>query len=115
MMTQIKEFLKADSTGKGQPRFGSYIGVVFVVGIVGILVFALVHDGTGTNRGFEGLHPGMTTTEVAAVLGVPRSETSSGPEIVQTWRMPDGPVYEVTFQDGKLIKKERRNGTKPVP
>ncbi len=113
-MTQIKEFLKADSTGKGPPRFGSYIGLVFVVGILSILVFALLHDDTGTNRAFAGLHAGMTPTEVAAVLGVPRSETSSGPQIVQTWRMPDGPVFEVTFQDGKLIKKERRNGTEPA-
>jgi len=115
MMSKIDEPMKADTAGKGQPRFGSYIGLFFVVGILGILSFALLHDDSGIGHAFTGLKPGMTPTEVAAVLGVPRSETRSGPSLVQTWRMPDGIIFKVRFQDGKLIAKERRAEVSPAP
>ena len=49
----------------------------------------------------------MTPTEVAALLGVPRSETKIGSKRVQVWRIPDGLTIEVEFQDGKLLSKER--------
>ena len=107
MMSKIDEHAKADTAAKGQPRFGSYIGLIFVVGILGILGFAILHDDSGIGHAFTKLKPGMTPTEVAAVLGVPRSETKTAARLVQTWRMPDGVIFEVNFQDGKLITKER--------
>jgi len=114
-MSKIDEHTKADTAGKGQPRFGSYIGLFFVVGILGILSFALLHDDSGIGHAFTRLKPGMTPTEVAAVLGVPRSETRTGPSLVQTWRMPDGVIFKVRFRDGKLIAKERRAEVSPAP
>ncbi|MGZ3300076.1 MAG: hypothetical protein ACXWO1_09770 [Isosphaeraceae bacterium] len=115
MMSKINEHTKADTAGKGQPRFGSYLGLFFVAAILGILSFALLHDDSGIGHAFTGLKPGMTPTEVAAVLGVPRSETRSGPSLVQTWRMPDGVIFKVRFRDGKLIAKERRAEVSPAP
>ncbi len=114
MMSKTNVHTKADAAGKGQPRFGSYFGLFFVVGILGILGFALLHD-PGIGHAFAGLKPGMTPTEVAAVLGVPRFETRTGPSLVQTWRMPDGILFKVRFQDGKLIAKERRAEVSPAP
>ncbi len=114
-MSKIDEPMKADTAGKGQPRFGSYIGLFFVVAILGILSFALLRDDSGIGHAFTKLKSGMTPTEVAAVLGVPRSETRTGPSLVQTWRMPDGIIFKVRFQDGKLIAKERRAGVSPEP
>ena len=105
MMSRTGERTKADTAAKGQPRFGSYIGLVFVVGILGILSFALLHDDFGTGHAFKGLKPGMTPTEVAAVLGVPRSETMSGSRVVQTWWMPDGPIFEVSLPGGKADRE----------
>ncbi len=105
-MSQVNEFAEADTAGTRPPRFGSYLGLFFIVGILGALSLALIRN-PGTGHAFAGLKPGMTPTEVAAVLGVPRSETKSGSQFVQTWRMPDGVAYEVRFQDGKLIAKER--------
>ena len=115
MMSRIDEHTTADTAGNSQPRFGSYIGLFFVVAILGILSFALLHDDSGIGHAFAGLKPGMTPTEVAAVLGVPRSETRSGPSLVQTWRMPDGVIFKVRFRDGKLIAKERRAEVSPAP
>ena len=115
MMSKIDEPMKADTAGKGQPRFGSYIGLFFVVAILGILSFALLHDDSGIGHAFTKLKSGMTPTEVAAVLGVPRSETRSGPNLVQTWRMPDGVIFKVRFRDGKLIAKECRAEFSPAP
>jgi hypothetical protein len=115
MTSKIDEHTTADTAGKGQPRFGSYIGLFFVVAILGILSFALLHDDSGIGHAYAGLKPGMTPTEVAAVLGVPRSETRSGPSLVQTWRMPDGIIFKVRFQDGKLIAKERGTEVSPAP
>ena len=114
MMSELDEHTKAETAGKGQPRFGSYLGLFFVAAILGILSFALFHD-SGIGHAFDGLKPGMTPTEVAAVLGVPRSETRTGPSLVQTWRMPDGIIFKVRFQDGKLIAKERRAEVSPAP
>lgn len=114
MMSELDEHTKAETAGKGQPRFGSYLGLFFVAAILGILSFALLHD-SGIGHAFTGLEPGMTPTEVAAVLGVPRSETRSGPRLVQTWRMPDGIIFKVRFQDGRLIAKERRAEVSPAP
>ena len=109
MMSELDKHTKGDTAGKGQPRFGSYLGLFFVAAILGILSFALLHD-SGIGHAFTGLKPGMTPTEVAAVLGVPRSETRTGPSLVQTWRMHDGIIFKVRFQDGKLVAKERRDG-----
>jgi hypothetical protein len=115
MMSKIDEHMKADTARKGQPRFGSYIGLFFVVAILGILSFAILHDDSGIGHAFTKLKPGMTPTEVAAVLGVPRSEMKTGPSLVQTWRMPDGIIFEVSFRDAKLIAKARRAEVSPAP
>jgi hypothetical protein len=116
MTSKIDEHTQAaDTAGKGQPRFGSYIGLIFVVGILGILSFAILHDDSGIGHAFTKLRPGMTPTEVAAVLGVPRSETKTGPNLIQTWRMPDGVTFRVSFQDGKLITTERGAEGSPAP
>jgi len=115
MMSKTNEHTTLDTAGPGQPRFGSYIGLFFVVGILGILSFAILHDDSGIGHAFTKLKPGMTPTEVAAVLGVPRSEAKSGPSLVQTWRMPDGVIFKVMFRDGKLIAKERGAEVSPVP
>jgi hypothetical protein len=112
-MIKTDEHTKLNTAGKGRPRFGSYLGLFFVAAILGILSFALLHD-SGIGHAFAGLKPGMTATEVAAVLGVPRSETRTGPRLVQTWRMPDGFMIEVRFQDGKLIAKGRGAEVSPA-
>jgi hypothetical protein len=91
---------------RSTPRFGSYLGVFYVVAIVGVLSWAVLRD-TGTTQAFERLRTGMTTTEVAALLGVPRTETADGPRVVQTWRIPDGQTFVVEFEDGKLVSKRR--------
>ena len=52
MMSKIDEHTKADTAGKGQPRFGSYLGLFFVAAILGILSFALLHD-SGIGHAFE--------------------------------------------------------------
>jgi hypothetical protein len=89
---------------KRPPRFGSYIGLLYVAAILGILSFAVLRD-TGTGHAFDRLQPGMTPTEVASLLGVPRSESKEGNRLVQTWRIPDGQTYVVEFSDGKLTQK----------
>ncbi len=114
MISTRDEDTSPDPAGQGQPRFGSYIGLFFVIAILGILSFAILRDDAGIGHAFTKLKPGMTPTEVAAVLGVPRSETKSGPSLVQTWRMPDGVTFEVRFQDGKLIAKERGAEVSPA-
>ena len=90
-----------------QPRFGSYIGLFFILAMIGILCFELLKD-PGVAHAYNALKPGMTTTQVAAVLGVPRSETKSGSQTVQTWQIPDGHTIVIEFQDGKLTAKERK-------
>ena len=37
MMSELDKHTKADTAGKGQPRFGSYLGLFFVAAILGIL------------------------------------------------------------------------------
>ena len=114
-MSTRHENIESEPAGIGQPRFGSYVGLLFVVAILGILSFALIHDDAGIGYAFTKLKPGMSPTEVAAVLGVPHSETKSGARLIQTWKMPDGPIVEVTFEDGKLITKDRRNRIRSAP
>jgi len=97
---------RAEASEKRPPRFGSYLGLFYVAVILGILGFAVFHD-AGTRHAFDQLKTGMTPTEVAALLGVPRSETTSGTRIVQVWRIPDGFTIEVEFQDGNLLAKKR--------
>ena len=92
---------------KSQPRFGSYIGLFFIVAMIGILCFELFHD-SGVAQAFNELKPGMSTTQVAALLGSPRSETKSGAQTVERWEIADGHSIMVEFQDGKLTKKERK-------
>ncbi len=104
----------AGTSVQGAPRFGSYIGLFFVAVILGILFFALLHD-PGTNHAFDGLRPGMSSTEVAAVLGVAQAENKEGTLLVQTWRIPDGTLFEVRFQDGKLVAKQRKAAGRATP
>ena len=115
MMSSSDEHTKIETAGKGQPRFGSYIGLIFVIGILGILSFAILRDDAGIGHAFTKLKPGMTPTEVAAVLGVPHSWTKTGPSLVQIWRIPDSVTFEVRFQEGKLITKECRDGVGRPP
>ncbi len=97
---------RSEAPEKRPPHFGSYIGLFYVAAILCILGFAVFHD-TGTGHAYDQLKPGMTPTEVAALLGVPRSETKSETHVVQVWRIPDGFTIEVEFQDGKLLSKKR--------
>jgi hypothetical protein len=94
------------ATEHSQPRFGSYLGVFYIAAILGILSFAIFYD-VGPGHAFDRLQPGMTPTEVAAILGSPRSETRSGTRIIQTWQSPDGFTYKVEFQEGKLAAKDK--------
>jgi hypothetical protein len=104
--TEERREVIGESAGR-QPRFGSYIGVFFILAMIGILCFELLKD-PGVAHAYNALKPGMTTTQVAAVLGVPRSETKSGSQTVQTWQIPDGHTIVIEFQDGKLTAKERK-------
>jgi hypothetical protein len=97
----------ADAADKHPLRFGSYIGLFYVVAILAILSFAVFYD-TGAGHVFDRLEPGMSPTQVAAILGAPRSETKSGSIVVQTWRISGGQTLEVEFQDGRLTAKSRR-------
>ncbi len=99
---------------QGQPRFGSYIGLFYVVAIVGILSFTVWHD-VHPGHVFDRLDLGMTPTEVAAILGAPRTESKSPARTVQTWHTPDGFIFEVEFRDGELASKERRRNERPSP
>jgi len=114
MSSQLDHDPDGGAAANSDPSFGSYLGLFFVAAILGILSFAVLHD-SGTGHAFDGLKAGMTPTEVAAVLGVPRSETKSGSRVVQTWRMPDGFIFEVEFRDGKLTAKERRAQVNQAP
>jgi hypothetical protein len=95
--------------GKRPPRFGSYLGLFYVAAIAGVLTWAVLRD-TGTTHAFDRLEPGMTPTQVAALLGVPRSETTEGPRTVQTWKIPDGQSFQVEFESGRLVRKARTSG-----
>ena len=64
-----------DQSDKTQPRFGSYIGLFFILAMIDILCFELSHD-SGVKQAFNDLKPGMSPTQVAANLGVPRSGRS---------------------------------------
>lgn len=96
-------------TGQRNPRFGSYTGLLYVAAIVGVLSWAVFRD-TGTTHAFDRLQPGMTPTQVAALLGVPRSETTEGARTVQTWKIPDGQTFVVEFREGRLVQKHRDAG-----
>lgn len=102
----------ADDADRHQPRFGSYIGLFYVAAILGILSFAVLFD-AGAGRPFEQLRPGMTPTEVAAILGTARSETRSGTHLIQSWHFADGSAFEVRFESGKLTSKRRLDAAKP--
>ena len=73
--------MTVDTDTQGQAaakrHFGSYLGLFYVAAILGVLGFAVLHD-TGTSHAYERLRPGMTPTEVAALLGVPRSDQIGG-------------------------------------
>jgi hypothetical protein len=91
---------------KPQPPFGSYIGLFFAMAMVSILSFAFIYE-TGSGHVLDRVKPGMNPTEVAAILGVPRSENRLGDRLVQDWRFPDGSSVEIVFQDGKLVSKSQ--------
>jgi hypothetical protein len=96
-----------DQPDTTQPRFGSYIGLFFILAMIGILCFELSRD-SGVTQAFNELKPGMSTTQVAANLGVPLTETKSGSRTVQKWEIADGYTIVVEFQDGKLTTKDRK-------
>jgi hypothetical protein len=100
------EPVPAASARRTAPRFGSFLGLFYVAVIVGVLSWALSRD-TGTTHAFESLKPGMTPTEVAALLGVPRAQTTEGSRVVQTWKIPDGQTFVVVYRDGKLVEKSK--------
>ena len=77
----------------------------YVAAILGVLGFAVLHD-TGTGHAYDRLKPGMSPTEVAALLGVPRSETKSGTRVVQVWRIADGFTIEVEFLQRQAPPKD---------
>ena len=106
MGTELDRDTSADRADPDQPRFGSYIGLFYTAAIVGILSFAIFFD-TGAGGTFDRLRSGMTPTEVAAIMGSPRSETKSGTHLVQTWHIADGSTFEVRFEQGKLTAKQR--------
>jgi hypothetical protein len=89
------------------PRFGSYIGIVYVIAILSILGFAVFYD-VGPGQPFDRLQTGMTPKDVGGILGVPKTEAKTGTELVQTWQFPDGSTFEVKFHGGRLATKERR-------
>ncbi|WP_165220053.1 outer membrane protein assembly factor BamE [Aquisphaera insulae] len=88
-------------------RFGSYTGLLYVGAMLGVLAYSLLRE-TGETFAFERLKPGMTPTQVAAEIGSPKAEAKDGERLVQTWKIPDGQVFTVEFQDGKLVTKERK-------
>jgi hypothetical protein len=106
MGTDLDRDPPADATEHDQPRFGSYIGLFYTAAILCILSFAVFID-IRPGHAFDRLQSGMTPTEVAAILGAPRSESKSGTHLVQTWHVPDGSTLEVEFEQGKLAAKQR--------
>ena len=113
MVKQPNSQLAADMEEKPPPPFGSYIGLFFAVAMLGILVFSFFYE-TGAGHVLNRVKPGMNPTEVAAILGVPRSENRARDRLVQDWHFADGSSVEVEFQDGKLVSKsERQAGQAP--
>jgi hypothetical protein len=113
MRRSLSRDSQAEAFEKPTPRFSSYLGLFYVAVIFGILGFAGFHA-SGTGHAYDQLKLGMTPTEVAALLGVPRSESKSESRVVQMWRIPDGFTIEVEYQDGRLISKARRaTGVEP--
>jgi hypothetical protein len=92
----------ADGSEVRVSRFGSPVGWVFVVAIFLILGFAVFFD-VRPGHAIDRLRPGMSPTEVAAILGAARSELRSGKRLVQSWRLPQGTSLEVEYEDGRLV------------
>jgi hypothetical protein len=92
---------------KPPPPFGSYIGLFFAIAMLGILGFSFFYE-TGAGHVLNRVKLGMNPTEVAAILGVPRSQNRVGSRMVQDWHFPDGSSVEIVFQDGKLVSKSQR-------
>ena len=107
MVRQPNAELAADMEKKSNPPFGSYIGLFFAIAMFGILGFSFFYE-TGGGHVLNRVKPGMNPTEVAAILGVPRSENRAGDRLVQDWHFADGSSVEVEFQDGKLVSKSER-------
>jgi hypothetical protein len=85
-------------------RLGSPVGWFFVLAILGILGFAIFFD-VRPGHAVDRLRPGMTPTEVAAILGAARSESRSGRRLVQTWHLPQVGSLQVEYEDGRLVSK----------
>jgi hypothetical protein len=107
MRPQSGQARGADSDGRSQPPFGSYIGLFFAIAMLSILGFSFFYE-TGAGHVLDRVKPGMNPTEVAAILGVPRSENRVGDRLVQEWHFPDGSSVEVVFHEGRLISKSQR-------
>ncbi len=99
----------ADADGRSPPPFGSYSGLFFAIAMLGILGFSFFYE-TGAGHVLNRVKPGMNPTEVAAILGVPRSENRVGDRLVQEWHFPNGSNVEIVFQGGKLISKSEQQG-----
>jgi hypothetical protein len=112
MRSDLDRDTSADRAEPDQPRFGSYIGLFYTAAIIAILCFAVFFD-TGSGGAFDRLRRGMTPTEVAAIIGSPRSETKSGSHLVQTWHIAGGSTFEVRFEEGKLTAKQRLDTAAP--
>jgi hypothetical protein len=106
MLSDFDNNRDSEASEAMSPRFGSYVGLVYIVAILCILSFAVFYD-VRPGHAYDRLREGMTPTEVAAILGVPRSETRSATLIVQTWPEPDGHIIEIEFHAGKLATKRR--------
>ena len=107
MVRQPNAELAADMEKKSNPPFGSYIGLFFAIAMLGILGFSFFYE-TGGGHVLNRVKPGMNPTEVAAILGVPRSENRVRDRLVQDWHFADGSSVEIVFQDGKLVSKSQR-------
>ena len=102
----------ADADGGSQPPFGSYIGLFFAIAMLGILGFSFFYE-TGAGHVLNRVKPGMNPTEVAAILGAPRSEYHIGNRLVQDWHFADGSSVEIVFQDGKVVSKSQQQASQP--
>ncbi len=98
----------ADARSERRGSVGSPIGWMFVAAILCILAFAIFFD-VRPGHAVDRLRPGMTPTEVAAILGAARSESRSGRRLVQRWLLPQVGGLEVEYEDGRLVSKRQPN------
>jgi hypothetical protein len=93
-----------DANALRHGRLGSPVGWIFVAAILCILAFAIFFD-VRPGHVIDRLRPGMTPTEVAAILGVPRAESRTDRRLVQRWHLPEAGSLEVEYEDGRMVSK----------